>query len=138
MADPNKKADLSDPALMAELGCITMSSEALSKMSLNPYDQLFICRLMNLRDEAAKDEMFAAIAEVVAAQNRMMFDGLGEQTALIKGMAIDIAHIKTALSGHEDRLKNAEDEIYHIKRRVRAIERKVNLISRENGNVQTS
>lgn len=131
MTDQRKQIDADDPKALAELGCVPMSNEALKKMTLNPYDQLFICRLMTMRDEAAKDEMATALAEVVAAQNRMLFNELGEQTTMIKNMAVDVAHIKTTLVNVEKRLGEAEIDILLIKKKIGMLERKVKSLEKD-------
>lgn len=112
-------------AISAELGPVIMSSEALSKMSLNPYDQLFICRLMGMRDEAVKDEMATALAEVLAAQNKRMFETLDDQTKLIKGIALDISEIKNRLNEDEKQLAEMVKQVKSIHKRLGIVETKV-------------
>lgn len=131
-----KSKTSSEAEQMAELGCVPMSSEALSKMSLNPYDQLFICRLMTMRDDAAKEEMYNAVAEVVAAQNRMMFKELGEQTALIKAIALDVADIKTRLAADEEKLRNVFQRLDDKKKRIDTLESDVKNIKKRLGTVE--
>lgn len=131
-----KSKTSSEAEQMAELGCVPMPSEALSKMSLNPYDQLFICRLMTMRDDAAKEEMYNAVAEVVAAQNRMMFKELGEQTALIKAIALDVADIKTRLAADEEKLRNVFQRLDDKKKRIDTLESDVKNIKKRLGTVE--
>lgn len=141
-----EKNQMSDEAkMLAELGCVPMTSEALSRMSLNPYDQLFICRLMSMRDAAAKDEMYTAVAEIVIAQNKRMFDALEDQTKLMRGMSLDISSIKDRLAADElalkliterldakkQRLEAVEGEIQCIKKKVQTIERQVKGIQKK-------
>jgi hypothetical protein len=126
----------SEAEQMAELGCVPMSSEALSKMSLNPYDQLFICRLMTMRDDAAKDEMYNAVAEVVVAQNKRMFEALDEQTKLMKGMVADIADIKTRLTADEGTLRAVIQRLNDKKKRIDGLELDVKNIKKRLGVVE--
>jgi len=127
MSIPRKKkpVDIQDPEAIAELGCVPMSSEAKSQMSLNPYDQLFICRLMNLRDDAVKEEMSTALAEVLVAQNKRMFETLDEQTKLMKEVAIDISEIKNRLNDDEKQLAAITKQVKSIHKRLVAVEGKV-------------
>lgn len=146
-----KLAKLETPEeISAELGHVFMSSESIAKMSLNPYDQLFICRLMSMRDEAIKDEISTALAEVLAAQNKRMFDTLDEQTTLIKGIATDVLIIKQDLASvkrkqeedervmlefdkrlcaKKERLGKIEKEVTGLKRRLGVIEKQVKSLS---------
>lgn len=138
------KNPVSSAKELAELGCVHMSEEARSKMSLNPHDQLFICRLMTMRDDATKDEL----AEIVLAQNTKMFAMLDEQTRLIMGMSIDINSIKIHIATHDGelrhlntrldikkkRLDDVEGDVKHIKKRILSLENKIKAIG---GNVFT-
>jgi uncharacterized coiled-coil protein SlyX len=127
MSIPRKKkpVDIQDPEAIAELGCVPMSSEAKSQMSLNPYDQLFICRLLNLRDDAVKEAMSTALAEVIDARDRHMFETLDKQTKLIEGVAVDVSEIKNRLNKDEKQLAAITKQVKSIHKRLVAVEGKV-------------
>jgi len=127
MSIPRKKkpVDIQDLEAIAELGCVPMSSEAKSQMTLNPYDQLFICRLMNLRDDAVKEEVSAALAEVIDARDRHMFETLDKQTKLIEGVAVDVSEIKNRLNKDEKQLAAITKQVKSIHKRLVAVEGKV-------------
>jgi len=131
-----KVRDLSPPDEMAELGCVPMTAEALAKMSLNPYDQLFICRLMSMRDEAAKDEVYQAVAEVVANLTRKMFDTLEQQTKLIKAISLDMADLKTRLTEDEGKLRGVIQRLDEKRKRLDALEVDVKSIKKRLGTVE--
>jgi|WetSurSiteA1Bulk_404760.scaffolds.fasta_scaffold37226_3 DNA repair exonuclease SbcCD ATPase subunit len=131
-----KIRDLSPPDEMAELGCVPMTPEALSKMSLNPYDQLFICRLMSMRDEAAKDEVYQAVAEVVANLTRKMLDSIDQQTKLMKAMSTDIADIKTRLTEDEGKLRTVIQRLDDKKKRLDGLESEVKDMKKRLGTVE--
>jgi len=123
--------DINDPKMLSELGCVPMSSEALAKMSLNPYDQLFICRLMTMRDDAAKEELYRAVAEIVAAQNKMMFDNVAEQTTMIKNIAEDISDIKKDITNILERLEDVEDQVTVEEQKQKEFDKKLTDLEKE-------
>lgn len=131
-----KPNDINDPKMLSELGCVPMSSEALAKMSLNPYDQLFICRLMTMRDDAAKEELYLAVAEVVAAQNKMMFDNVAAQTTMIKNIATDISDIKKDITNILERLEDVEDQVTVEERKQKEFEKELGLLKKEVATLQ--
>lgn len=105
--------------------------------------QLFICRLLDRRDEAAKEELYLAVAEVVAAQNKLIFSSVEANTNILKDMAGDITLIKSHIATHDDiirhlgarldlkriRIEGTEKEIKHIKNRISTLERKIKKIT---------
>lgn len=127
MAVKKRPVVIDDPEMLAELGCVPMTDEAISKMSLNPYDQLFICRLLSTRDESVKEEL----AEIVIAQNKKMFSILDAQTEIIKEIARDIVDIKDRLKKIEDKQHYDELKLTSIDERLKAKKDRIEVLEKQ-------
>jgi hypothetical protein len=118
-----KPTTTDDPELQTELGCVCMSKEALAKMSLNPYDQLFICRLLNLRDDAVKDEISQSLADVLLAHFNQVFKAQDAQNNQLGEIARDIKDIKFDIKDIKTRLKEVENQVTEEEKRITRLER---------------
>ena len=106
-----KPTPTDDPDLQSELGCVPMSKEALAKMSLNPYDQLFICRLLNLRDDAIKDEISQSLADVLLAHFNQVFKAQDSQNKQLTDIASDIKDIKSDIKETKTKIAKIEQQV---------------------------
>ena len=61
--------------------------------------------------EADNDQMCKNIAEIVAAQNKSIFDAIAKQTKVIEDVAKDISTIKKDIINIKDRLEIIEDSV---------------------------
>jgi len=127
MSIPKKKpSKVDDPELLAELGDVPMTDEAISKMSLNPYDQLFICRLLNLRDEAKDMEMEEKLKRFIegfwktAAEHiSNLYAGIGDQLAAqnksIDKIQATVTSVKEKVEGLEKKFGDLVKEVDDIR-----------------------
>lgn len=84
-----------------ELKDVPVSDEVRQGMSLNPNDQQWIKRLLDMQAGAIGEdvntlitELTKALAQVQQEQNERMFKALDEQSCLIKGIKEDVKEIK--------------------------------------------
>jgi hypothetical protein len=133
MSAKKKLNEVTDPDFLAEIGCVPMTDEAISKMTMNPYDQLFLCSLMSRRDDVVKEDLkdflqdlydqdndmiCKNIAEIVTSQNKKMFEAFSEQNKLIGIIAKDIRSIKSDITDIKDRLEIIEDKVEEEEKRI--------------------
>ena len=111
--------------IIDELKAVPITDKTREEIRWNIAEQQFLVRLINLRDEAAKEEMYDALAEVIAAQNKRMFEALEEQTKIITAIAIDVSDIKIHLDTHDAELKRLNERLYIVERKIKSLSKKI-------------
>ena len=135
MTTKKQPTKIDDPALLAGIGCVPMTDEATSKMSLNPYDQLFICRLMNLRDEERDDVTAKKLATALGAfwdEALLYFEG--QNKGVVGQLEIQTQYIKDVKGKMFDLGKKQDviqKDITAIKKQVDTLEKNFSNLVKE-------
>lgn len=138
MTKPRKPQIDLDLDYIDKLKAIGMSDNSIPDVTFTYADYQCLERLMNVRDITVEDDlkeylrqlyekdneaMCKNIAEIVSAQNKMMFDTLGAIKKSIEGIASDISEIKKDIIDIKIRLGEVESKVSDEERRITRLEK---------------
>jgi len=126
-----KPTKIDDPGMMAEIGAVPMQKEMLEKMSMNPYDQLFMCRLMSMRDDAIKEDLEDLLKDTRADDIKSISSDICSQMAEVlspiqlrlESIDAGIKEIKSRLEELEEQLQVVKQEVHTEDQRIASLER---------------
>lgn len=129
MTAKKKPANVNDPDFLAEVGCVPMTDEAVSKMSMNPYDQLFLCRLMSMRDESVKEDMKKFLEDIYVKDNESLCKDVSEVVS--RELAETLSPVWKTLENFATYQKQLVEDVGHIKERIGEMETSLSNVKKE-------
>jgi hypothetical protein len=126
------KEEKKEVNIMNEVNRVPMTQESRARMTLNIYDLQYLIRLQDLSNDAFREElkklyeedndtMCKNIAEIVEAQNKILFKAIENQTNVIEVVAKDISIIKKDIINIKDRLEIIEDSVEKDENEIKLI-----------------
>lgn len=139
MTNPRKPQIDLDLDYIDKLKAIGMSDKSIPDVTFTFADYQCLERLMNVRDITVEDDlkeylrklyeqdneaMCKNIAEIVANQNRLLFDTLKAQSDAIKSIAKDVSETKKDIATTKEDVAETRKEVRNISERLIIIEKR--------------